>query len=115
MNSAHDVISAFLDDEPFDSEDLVSALSDPSGRALLIDLLELRRLVQPIEHVPPIALVNRVRRPVWRAAAMAAALLLALASGYLVGERRSVTELSEAPQPTRIVDAVPFVPTGGIR
>ena len=111
----HEVISAFLDDEPFDSEDLVSALSDPTGRALLIDLVELRRLCST--HRP---------RPAYRAGEFSAAarlagrrngrrVFVALAGGYLVGERRSVDGSSEAPPPTRIVHAVPFVPTGGIR
>lgn len=34
---------------------------------------------------------------------------------YLVGERRAVATTSEAPPPTRVVEAVPFVPSGGIR
>ena len=113
MSNAHEVISAFLDNEPFESQELVDALSDPAGRALLLDLIELRRLVQPTEDVPPITVAHRRRK--WRVAAMAAALFLALGSGYLVGERRSVAESSEAPPPTRIVHAVPFVPLGGNR
>ncbi len=115
MSSTHEVISAFLDEEPFDSEELMDALSDPAGRALLIDLVALRRIVQPTGDVPAIRLANPVRRPVWRIAATAAAFLLTLAGGYLVGERRSSIASSEAPPPTRIVHAVPFVPTGGIR
>ena len=39
MNNTHDVISAFLDDEPFDSSTLAEALSEPAGRDLLIDLI----------------------------------------------------------------------------
>ncbi len=42
MSSTHEVISAFLDEEPFDSEELMDALSDPAGRALLIDLVALQ-------------------------------------------------------------------------
>src|SRR5687767_4455327 len=111
MNSHHEVISAFLDDEPFDPEALAEALRDPAGRALLIDSIVLRRIVQPNDPVPAI------RRPpaprsAWRTAAAAAALLFALGGGYLVGERRASTWSSEAPPPTRIVQAVPFVPTG---
>ena len=115
MSSSHEVISAFLDDEPFDSEELADALSDPAGRTLLLDLIALRRLVQPTEDLPPVTIANPVRRPVWRVAAIAAAIVLALASGYLVGEQRSLTESPEAPPPTRIVHAVPFDPTGGDR
>lgn len=113
MNSNHEVISAFLDDEPFDPEALAEALRDPAGRALLIDSIVLRRIVQPIDAVPAI------RRPaaprsVWRTAAAAAALLVALAGGYLAGDRRASISSPDAPPPTRVVQAVPFVPSGGM-
>jgi hypothetical protein len=114
MNSNHEVISAFLDDEPFDPEALAEALSDPAGRALLIDSIVLRRIVQPIDAVPAIRRPPAAPRSVWRTAAAAAALLLALGGGYLVGERRAPTPSSDAPPPTRIVHAVPFVPAGGM-
>ena len=45
MSDTHAVISAFLDDEAFEPVALAEALSDPAGRALLIDLLALRRIV----------------------------------------------------------------------
>ena len=115
MNTTHDVISAFLDDRSFEPEDLENALNDPAGRALLIDLLVLRRIVQPADAVPPIGVASPMRRNPWRALAAAAALLLALGGGYIVGERRAETTSAEAPVPTRFVEAVPFVPVGGIR
>jgi hypothetical protein len=115
MSSTHEVISAFLDDEPFDPQALVAALSDPAGRALLIDLIALRRIVQPADAAPTIRRATVVWGRPWRAAAAAAMLCLALAGGYLVGERRAVTTPSEAPPATRIVEAVPFVPSGGMR
>ena len=115
MSSRYETISAFLDDEPFDAQELTTALSDATGRALLIDLVALRRLVQPTEDVSAMTSANPVQRPIWRLAAMAAAVCLALAGGYLVGERQSSIDSSAAPPPTRIVHAVPFVPTGGIR
>ena len=62
MSSTHEVISAFLDDEPFDPQELSDALSDPAGRALLIDLIALRRIVQPTDAAPAI----RAATPVWR-------------------------------------------------
>lgn len=114
MNNTHDVISALLDDRPFEPEALAEALDDPAGRALLIDLIVLRRIVQPAAAVPPIRMASPVRRP-WRIAAAAAALLLALGGGYLAGERRATTMTVEAPAPTRVVEAVPFVPAGGMR
>lgn len=116
MRSTHEVISAFLDDELFDPQELTNALSEPTGRALLIDLIALRQIVQPTEAAPAIVPTSPVRRRPWRfAAAAAAALFLALAGGYLVGERRAVAASSEAPPPTRIVEAVPFLPNGGIQ
>jgi hypothetical protein len=42
-------------------------------------------------------------------------LVLALGGGYILGERRAMTTSVEAPPPTRVVEAVSFVPTGGIR
>jgi hypothetical protein len=33
MNNTHEVISALLDNEPFDVGELSDALSDPDGRA----------------------------------------------------------------------------------
>ena len=115
MSSAHEVISALLDDQPFDRQQLADALNDPAGRALLIDLATLRRMVRPTEAVPDIRVADPVRRGPWRVLAAAAMLVLALGGGYLVGERRAVTTTSEAPPPTRVVEAVPFVPSGGMR
>jgi hypothetical protein len=115
MNSRHEVISAFLDDEPFDPQELADTLSDPTGRMLLVDLIALRQIVQPTDAAPTITAASPVRRRPWQLAAAAAALFLALAGGYMVGERRAMATSSEAPPPTRIVEAVPFVPAGGMR
>jgi hypothetical protein len=114
MSSTHEVISAFLDDEPFVPDQLANALSDPAGRALLIDLIALRHIVQPVEAAPPVVVERPAARRPWRALAAAAALVLALGGGYLAGERRAVAAPPEAPAPTRVVEAVPFVP-GGVR
>ena len=115
MNTPHEVISAFLDDEPFDPQDLARALDDPAGRTLLIDSLMLRRIVQPTDVIPPMTAAAPARRFGWRAAAAAAMFVVALAGGYLVGERRSIAPADEAPPPTRVVQAVPFTPAGGVR
>jgi hypothetical protein len=114
MSSGHEVISAFLDDEPFAPQDLARALDDPAGRALLIDLIALRQIVQPAGAAPAVRTALRARRP-WLAVAAAAGLFLALAGGYVAGGRHAVTTSSEAPTPTRVVEAVQFVPSGGMR
>jgi hypothetical protein len=115
VTSTHEVISAFLDDRAFDPEDLADALDDPAGRALLIDLIVLRRIVQPAEAVPAIGAATPARLRPWWVAAAAATLFLALGGGYIVGERRAVATSAEAPPPTRIVEAVPVDPPGGMR
>jgi hypothetical protein len=116
VSNPHDVISAFLDDEPFAGDELVTALSDPAGRALLIDLIALRHIVQPDVSAVPAA------TPRWRAslryAAAAAAVVLALVGGYIAGDRRGPPSGPEPPAPTRIVQAPAawqVVPEGGLR
>jgi len=113
MTSTHDVISALLDNEPFDPHELADALSEPAGRALLIDLAALRQIVQPADAVPPIVTARPAQRRPWQLLAAAAALLLALAGGYVAGTRQPVAPSTDAPPPTRVVQAVPFTPTGG--
>ena len=115
MSTTQEVISAFLDDRSFEPDELALALADPAGRSLLIDLVVLRRIVQPTNAVPPIVTAIPQRRRPWRVMAAAAMLFLALGGGYMLGERRATTTSVEAPPPTRVVEAVPFVPAGGIR
>jgi hypothetical protein len=105
MNDTHEVISAFLDDEPFDSSQLAEALSEQAGRDLLIDLIALRHLAQTDDKEPHTLRDQKQWRSSLRAMVAAAAVLVALVGGYLVGERRSETGLSGAPAATRVVDA----------
>jgi hypothetical protein len=112
MNDTHDVISAFLDDEPFDAGELSAALSDPAGRALLLDLVALRHVVQPTALVAPSV---PERRRQWRRLLAAAAMIVALAGGYFIGERRHAVETAEPPAPSRVVQANDWhaLPAGG--
>jgi hypothetical protein len=105
MSSTHEVISAFLDDEPFDSSQLAEALSDPAGRDLLIDLIALRHLAQTDGKEAPASIDRAPWRSSLRALAAAAAVLVALAGGYLAGARRNEAAMSAAPAATRVVQA----------
>src|SRR6266513_411894 len=104
MSDTDEVISAFLDEEPFDPSQLAEALSEPDGRALLLDFLALRHLVQPQGHQAPVSFEQQRRRAPLKALVAVAAVFVALAGGYFVGQRGGVAP-SEAPPATRVVDA----------
>jgi hypothetical protein len=114
MKDQHEVISAFLDDEPFDSNELGEALSDPAGRALLIDLMALRHIVQLEDGV---AAARPERRSAWRPLVAAAVLLVGLTGGYFIGERRWIAAAPDPPAPSRVVQADEWqlLPAGGGR
>jgi hypothetical protein len=101
----HDVISAFLDDEPFEANELAEALSDPEGRALLLDLIALRHLTRNGRDQAPPATSTKPRRFEIRPLLAAAAVLMALVGGYVVGERRADQAPSSPPSATRVVEA----------
>jgi hypothetical protein len=118
MNDTYEVISAFLDDEPFDSNQLAEALSEPDGRDLLIDLIALRHLAQTDDKELHRLSHQKRWRSSLRAMVAAAAVLVALVGGYLAGERRSESGLPGAPTATRVVDAPPAwqeLPLGRMR
>src|SRR5258705_10410622 len=52
MHTNHEVISAFLDDEPFEPQALADALADPAGRGLLIDFVFLRPGAESKQSAP---------------------------------------------------------------
>jgi hypothetical protein len=114
-DNTHAIISAFIDDEPFDAAELATALADPAGRTLLIDMVALRHIVQPDE--PAAGASAGVFRAGWRPLLATAAMLVALAGGYVLGDRRSAGEGSEPPAPTRVVQETAWqvLPTGGGR
>jgi hypothetical protein len=105
--SRQEVISRFLDGEPFDAAALGAALGEPEGREFLLDLISLRNIVQ--EEEIPAAASSRRRfaggTARWAFAATAAA-VIALAGGYALGARStraSVTAETKAPAPTAVV------------
>ena len=103
MSNTHEVISAFLDDESFDPSQLALALSEPDGRALLIDLLALRHVMQPGKDATAMGQQRKGSR--LRGLMAAAAIVVALFGGYVLGQRRSESERTEAPPATRVIDA----------
>src|SRR6185295_6379863 len=82
----HEVISAFIDNEPFDANELGTALATPEGRELLLDLISLRHVVIADGTSKSASRVVPARMP-WRGLAAAAAIVLALGGGYLAGHR----------------------------
>lgn len=108
MSNTHDVISAFLDDEPFDANELANALSDPEGRALLIDLLALRQVIQPGKDVLAMAAQRKTSRV--RAMLAVAAVLVAMIGGYFMGVREQVASTDVAPEATRVVETGQWQP-----
>jgi hypothetical protein len=105
MSDTHEVISTFLDDEPFDPGELEAALSDSTGRAMLIDLLVLRRIVQPVDAARPTRTAKPAPRFALRPGLAAAAIVVALAGGYFAGTLRAPATTPAAPPPTRVVQA----------
>jgi hypothetical protein len=98
MNPSHEVISAFLDDEPFAPQALSAALADPQGRALLLDLIALRHLAQPDEGTNASVPAGR---PWLRRLIAAAAVVVAVSGGYLWGQRTGTD--ATPPEPTHVV------------
>lgn len=107
MKNHHEVISAFLDDEPFEPARLAEALSEPEGHAALIDLVALRHLMQPPPNV--VAIPPRRRSPL-RTVLAAAAVLVAMAGGFWLGERRGQLIDSAAPAATRVIETGDWQP-----
>ena len=116
MNTSHEVISAFLDDEPFEPQALAEALADPAGREVLIDFVLLRHMAQSEESANVVAPTPplRSKRPVYLVAA--AAVVVALLGGYQLGQRQSVDDSLRPPAATRVVQSEPvWQELGGVR
>ena len=105
MTRNHEVISAFLDDEPFEPAALAEALADPAGRDLLIDFVLLRHLAQSEESAAVLTSAPSQPRnkPLYLVAA--AAVIVALLGGYQIGQRQSANEAGRPPTATRVVQA----------
>lgn len=115
MTSSHEVISAFLDDEPYEPQALAEALADPAGREMLIDFVLLRHVAESEESASVItAPAPTPHKPMYWVAA--AAVVVALLGGYELGQRQSTNDSLSPPTATRVVqsDSV-WQQVGGVR
>ena len=107
MNTNHEVISAFLDDEPFDPQALTEALADSAGRQVLIDFVLLRHMAQSEESASVVAPEPTLRPKRFSYFVAAAAVVVALVGGYHLGQRQPPDDSSRPPAATRVVQSAP--------
>ena len=114
MTDHLELIAAFADGEYVDAGQLKLALEANSGREYLIDLLALRRLIEPgsapTARAGSSARVAGAQRPVvlpWLSGLAAALVVASAAGGFFIG-RQSTTSSQIAVQPPAVtVQAVP--------
>jgi hypothetical protein len=100
----HEVVSAFLDDEPFDPAELARALADPGGRQLLLDLVALRTLVRDEPIPAPVRAPGGVSRSKWIAVGfLAASVLFGAGSAWLLPPLLRQQRADVPPTPDRVV------------
>ena len=100
----HEVVSAFLDDEPFDPAELARALADPGGRQLLLDLVALRTLVRDEPIAAPVRVAGAVSRSKWIAVGfLAASVLFGAGSAWLLPPLLRQQRADVPPTPHRVV------------
>lgn len=124
MSDELEIISAFVDGERVDHDELKRALADPAGRDYLIDLLALRESVAEMTPQVPVAAAARASTAtrVLRFGAAAATLVLAIGGGYVAGHRSAESAAlraaptvaapatsAPAPSPTRVIKLEPGV------
>ena len=101
----HDVISAFIDNEPFDAAELGRALAQPGGRELLLDMIALRTLVQ--EDGVTAATAAKAAAPartMWMAVGfLAASIVFAIASALVLPSLLQRRAHDAPPRPDRVV------------
>ena len=107
------VLSALLDREAVDPDELARVLEDPNARALLVDFVRLRHELaadaDDAAHVVAVPIEADRGSRAWRLLRpLAAALLLATAGagGLWLGERRSE---DRPPAPSRVVSFTPGI------
>ena len=110
-HAVHELLSALLDREPVDPDALAATLEHAEARALLVDFVRLRAVLQPDGlDAPAVTSPPPARRTPARAMLQLAAAVLLVALGALAGHRLSPGDVEPPPEPTRVV---PLVPAGG--
>lgn len=101
----HDVISAFLDNEPFDAAELAAALADPQGRELLLDLVAMRALVRDEAPAAPVlAAAGQISRPKWIAVGfLAASVVFGAGTAWLLPPLLKQQSADAPPRPDHVV------------
>lgn len=101
----HDVISAFLDNEPFDAAELARALADPQGRELLLDLVAVRTLVRDESVAAPARIAAApLSRPAWIAVGfLAASVLFGAGAAWLLPPLLRQPSADAPPRPDHVV------------
>ena len=108
----HDVVSAFLDNEPFDPADLARALADPDGRQLLLDLVALRSLVREEPIAPAAHAGGTGSRSKWIAVGfLAASIVFGAGTAWLLPPLLRQPPADAPPTPHRVVT---FEPGGDV-
>jgi hypothetical protein len=82
-------------------------LSEPDGRAALIDLIARRHVMKPASVVGAPGVRRRLP---FRAALAAAAVIAALVGGFWLGERRGQLAQTAAPAATRVIETGEWQP-----
>lgn len=112
-----EVISAFVDGEQFNPQQLLEALLTPDGRDMLFDFLALRHVMLSGESQRASAPAPAKRWIRTRILAAAAGIALALVGGYQLG-LQTADGIDDPPAPTRVVsgdDVWRDMTEGGVR
>lgn len=112
--SEFEVLSALLDREPVDPDVLQQVLERPAARALFVDFVRVRTALhaEPLgtmETMPSSDPARMTRVPL---AMRAAAALLLLTLGALVGVWSARERVDSPPAPSRVVRLTPSTPGG---
>ena len=103
MDAHLETLAAWVDAEPVQHGDVIRALETDEGRAYVVDLMALRRLVAATMPQDEAHAVARPRR--WRVAAAAAAAVVCMAGGFAAGR------LAVPPAPVAVPAVTPAMAT----